>query len=140
MKKILTIMLIGLGLFLSSAIAQPNPVEKTLTLTTGFTTTDSTLIPGGLIPVSVRVLNVTNSSTAAPLLGFGNSPMVFWPILILGGSSDYSVDIADTSISVFDANQMQSAMAKSNEELWLKLEVDTAEATDIQFIVRFRYF
>jgi hypothetical protein len=141
-KKILTIMLMGLGLFLSSTLAQPNPVDLTFTQTAGRTVTDSILVPGGMIPVSIRVLNITNAITAVPRFSFGRKASIFYDLLEAGSSSDLTVALVDSSVSPIDANSVQSIMGtnSASDKVWMQLRLAAAEAAIAYYIVRFRYF
>lgn len=142
MKKLFTIILLGLGLFMSSTLAQPKPVELTFTLAVGRTLTDSLLVPGGYVPASVRVLDITNATTVTPRFSFGRTAGVFFNVLEVGGSSDLATSVADTSIAPFDANSIQSALGEAtpSDRVWMQLQVPAAEAAIKYFIVRFRYF
>ncbi len=142
MKKFFITILIGLGLFMSSTLAQPEPIELTFTLAIGRTVTDSLLVPGGYVPASVRTLDITNATTVTPRFSFGRTAGIFYDVLEVGGSTDLATDVADTSIAPFDANSIQSAMGevKLSDRVWMQLKVPAAEAAIKYFIVRFRYF
>jgi hypothetical protein len=128
MKKLFMIILVGLGLYLSPLMAQPEPIIKSLPLTAGMVLTDSVYIPSGYVPVSVRVLDVTNVTAVTLRLGYGKTPSVFYTMLEVDQSTSYLIPVAD------------SALGRSEKDKWLQLEVNAAEATDIVFEVEFRYF
>lgn len=142
MKKILITMLLGLGLYMGSTLAQPEPTELTFTLAIGRTVTDSLLIPGGYIPASVRTLDITNATTVTPRLSFGRTAGTFYDVLEVGNSTDLAAPLADTSLTPLDANSMQSALGevKPSDYVWLQLKVPAAEAAIKYFVVRFRYY
>ena len=142
MKKLFITMLIGLGLFMSSTLAQPEPTELTFTLAIGRTVTDSILVPGGYVPASVRTLDITNATTITPCFSFGRTASVFYPVLEVGSADDLAAPVADSSITPFDANSIQSALgeARPKDKVWMQLKVPTAEAAIKYFVVRFRYF
>ena len=149
MKK-LALILAGLLIAAGSVFAQPVPIEKTLTLTTGFTATDSVRIPQGYVPVSVRTLDITNATSFVPQLCFDRTPTDWYDVLELGAATDYTVSIADTSITAFDPRNIYLALGKgsgregvttedSDAYYWFRLAHITAEAADKTFVVKFRY-
>jgi len=143
MKRLLFSLLLGLGLMIGMTYAQPEPNSYTLTLTTGQTSTDSIRIPGGMVPVAVHTLDITNATSFTIKISYDRSPTTWLTILELGEATDYTVSIADSSIAPLNANTIMPILGESgsnnNDYVWLKLGDITAEAADKVFVLECRY-
>ena len=142
MKQLIFSLLLGIGLAFSSLQAQPIPLEKDLTLTTAFTTTDSLLVLEGYVPVAVYTQDITNATSFNVQVCFERVPVNWYTILEIGTATDYVVSIADSSIAPLDANTIMPVLGKSKTStnwMWIRLSGITAEAADKVFTVRLRY-
>jgi len=144
MKK-LTLILAGLLLVAGCVCAQPVPMQYDLTLTTADTVTSWQRIPAGLVPVGVHTYDITNATSFNIQISFdaATTPTNYLTILEVGAATDYSVSIVDSSIAVFNANNVMPILGQAGDDsddyVWIRLSGFTAEAADKIFTLICRY-
>lgn len=145
MFKKLTLILAGLLLAASNCFAQPTPMQYDLTLTTTDTVTSWQRIPAGLVPVAVWTFDITNATSFNIQVSFdaATTPTNHITILEIDAATDYTVSIADSSVAVFNANNIMPVLGQagsdSDDYVWIRLSGFTAEGADKIFTLLCRW-
>lgn len=143
MKKLLTILL-GLGLFIGSTLAQPEGYSSNWTLTTGRTVTDSLRLKAGELPAGFTVGDITNATTAKLQVCYEKVPATWLDVQSVDGGADYSVTISDSAYIPFDPTVTLGIIGKTGDQtedyIWVRLAGITAEAADKTWALKKRYF
>ncbi len=145
MKKFIYGFLLGIGLMIGVSQAQPvDPTMYQLSLRIGALATDSVRLSAGQIPIGVKILDVTNASTVKLQISFDRVPTVWWNIMELDGTTDYTVTVADTTISGFNPANLLPLLAKKTSDndgfFWVRAVVNATEAGVIEVDLLTRYF
>ena len=145
MKKLFLSLALGIGLMIGVAEAQlVDPTMYQLTLRASTLESDSVRLSAGQIPIGVKILDVTNASTVKLQISFDRVPLVWWDIMELDGTTDYTITVADTTISSFSPANLLPLLAKKTSDsdgfFWVRAVVNATESGEIKIDLLTRYF